>query len=293
MKTLPYYHVDVFSDKPFSGNGLTVFTESEGLSKEAMLRLTQEMRQFESIFLQRIDGTKVRAYIFTVGEELDFAGHPILGAAATLHDLYYPEEQKAEWEFVLNKKTVQVSTEKGEDSFKATMNQGQAEFGKELNDGETDWLMDAISLSKADLHPNCRPMIVSTGLPYLIVPLQRNGLQAKIRINDLEEKIRPLGAMFAGILDIPTLTIRTWDNFGSVEDIATGSLAGPSGAYLVKNGFQEPGTFIQLNQGIHLGRPSQLFVNVDMTNGQLSDVFVSGRVCKISQSTLLATRYLL
>ncbi|MFB9841925.1 PhzF family phenazine biosynthesis protein [Mucilaginibacter ginsenosidivorans] len=292
MKTLPYYHVDVFSDRPFSGNGLTVFTESEGLSKEAMLRLTQEMRQFESIFLQRIEGTKVRAYIFTVGEELDFAGHPVLGAAATLHDLYYPEKQKAEWEFVLNKKTVQVTTEKGEGSFKATMNQGRAEFGKELGETETDWLMDAISLNKDDLYEGCRPVIVSTGLPYLIVPLRRNGLQAKIRVNDLEEKIRQLGAMFVGILDIPTLTIRTWDNLGSVEDIATGSLAGPSGAYLVKKGFQSSGTQIQLNQGVHLGRPSQLFVKTGMSSGELSDVYVSGHVYKISQSILLAAKYL-
>src|SRR5260370_37901065 len=101
MKPIPYYHVDVFSDRPFSGNGLTVFTESEGLSKSAMLKLTQEMRQFESIFLQRIDSTDVRAYIFTCEEELDFAGHPVLGAAATLHDLYQPEKQKAEWQFTL------------------------------------------------------------------------------------------------------------------------------------------------------------------------------------------------
>lgn len=292
MKTLPYYHVDVFSDRPFSGNGLTVFTEAGGLSKEAMLRLTQEMRQFESIFLQQTGDTKVRAHIFTVGEELDFAGHPVLGAAATLHDLYYPGKQRAEWEFVLNQKTVQVTTEKGDESFKATMNQGRAEFGKELDDAETDWLMDAISLNRDDLYEGCRPVIVSTGLPYIIVPLRRNGLQAKIRVTDLEQKIRPLGAMFVGILEIPTLSIRTWDNLGSVEDIATGSLAGPSGAYLVKNGFRSSGTQIQLNQGVHLGRPSQLFVNAGMSNGELLDIYVSGHVCKISQSVLLAAKYL-
>ncbi|TAJ46411.1 MAG: PhzF family phenazine biosynthesis protein [Chitinophagaceae bacterium] len=45
-----YYHVDVFSKKPFSGNGLTVFTEIEKTDKSFMQMLTQEMRQFESIF---------------------------------------------------------------------------------------------------------------------------------------------------------------------------------------------------------------------------------------------------
>ena len=98
--------------------------------------------------------------------------------------------------------------------------------------------------------------------------------------------------MFIGILEIPTLSIRTFDNLGAVEDIATGSLAGPSGAYLVKSGFQKPNTLIQINQGANLGRPSQLFVKVEMTDGELADVYVSGGVCKISQSTLVAGEYL-
>ena len=292
MKTIPYYHVDVFADRPFWGNGLTVFTEAEGLSKTAMLKLTQEMRQFESIFLERIDANKVRAHIFTCEEELDFAGHPILGAAATLHDLYKSEQQKAEWEFILNKKTVNVITEVQEHSYKATMNQGQATFGQALNDDETKWLLDSINLNKDDLYPGCYPAIVSTGLPYLIVPLGKNGLQAKIRISDLEEKIRAIGAMFVGILEIPTLSIRTWDNLGLVEDIATGSLAGPSGAYLVKKGFQKSNSLISLKQGENLGRPSRLDVKVTTASVELGDIYVSGNVCKVSQSILLATEYL-
>jgi PhzF family phenazine biosynthesis protein len=79
---------------------------------------------------------------------------------------------------------------------------------------------------------------------------------------------------------------------GSVEDIATGSLAGPSGAYLVKKGFQKPNTVIKINQGENLGRPSQLFVEVTMNDGELGDVYVSGNVCKISKSDLLAGEYL-
>ena len=292
MKTIPYYHVDVFSEQHFSGNGLTIFTESEGLSKSAMLKLTQEMRQFESIFLHRIDVHQVRAHIFTCEEELDFAGHPILGAAATLHDLYHENEQKAVWSFILNKKTVSVTTGKGKHSFNATMNQGRAEFGRILNQSETHWLLDSIGLTEDDLYHGLYPVIVSTGLPYVIIPLQKNSLKAKIRIGDLEEKIRALGAMFIGILDIPTLSIRTFDNLGNVEDIATGSLAGPAGAYLVKNGFQKPDRTIGINQGANLGRPSKLFVKVGMNNDELTDVHVSGDVCKISQSVLLAYDYL-
>jgi predicted PhzF superfamily epimerase YddE/YHI9 len=68
--------------------------------------------------------------------------------------------------------------------------------------------------------------------------------------------------------------------------VATGSLAGPSGAYLVKYGLKEANKIIQLNQGGNLGRPSQLFVEVKAESGKITDVYVSGSIYKVSQSTL-------
>ena len=90
------------------------------------------MRQFESIFLQKKTSDKVRAFVFTCEEELDFAGHPILGAAAVLHDLNPSAEEKAEWEFELNEKNVTVTTERKGNIFEAVMNQGMAFFGKTI-----------------------------------------------------------------------------------------------------------------------------------------------------------------
>jgi trans-2,3-dihydro-3-hydroxyanthranilate isomerase len=284
MNKIPYYHVDVFTNVPLSGNGLTVFTETEGLSNVSMLKLTQEMRQFESIFLQRLDESSVHAKIFTCEEELDFAGHPILGAAATLHDLHRTGLKHSEWSFILNEKTVFVTVEKHEKSYHVSMNQGAAEFGKVLNQKETVWLLNSLSLTEDDLYPGLKPEVVSTGLPYLIIPLQKNGFDAKIRIADLGEKIGAFGSHFIGILEIPSSRIRSSDNIGQVEDIATGSLAGPAGAYLVKYGFRKTDTMIQFNQGENLGRPSQLFVEVKNENGKSADVHVSGHVVKVSQS---------
>src|SRR5689334_10945995 len=84
---LKYHHVDVFSSKPLSGNGVTVFHLRKALPATVMQELTREMRQFESIFvLQKARSQTVRAWVFTMEEELDFAGHPVLGAAAALHD---------------------------------------------------------------------------------------------------------------------------------------------------------------------------------------------------------------
>ncbi|MFA6456632.1 MAG: PhzF family phenazine biosynthesis isomerase, partial [Bacteroidota bacterium] len=233
-----------------------------------------------------ITDRKVRAFIFTCEEELNFAGHPVLGAAAVLHDLLQTSQQQEEWIFVLNEKEVSVTTQKKENHYEALMNQGKVEFGKILNAEETQIILDCMNLNADDLFPGCSPMVASTGLPYLLIPLQKNGLAAKITVPDLEKKMAPFKAKFIGTIEIPSLNIRTWDNAGTVEDAATGSLAGPVGAYLVQYGFKEADKIIQLHQGKNIGRPSQLFVTIKMQAGSITDVFVGGGVCKISQSML-------
>jgi trans-2,3-dihydro-3-hydroxyanthranilate isomerase len=79
MTNSTYFHVDVFATSPMTGNGLTVFLNTANWSVPAMQRLTREMRQFESIFLSEVSPSGATARVFTVDEELPFAGHPVLG----------------------------------------------------------------------------------------------------------------------------------------------------------------------------------------------------------------------
>ena len=82
---LSVHHVDVFTDRAMAGNGLAVVSSAISLGPDTMLRIAQELRQFETIFLfDAVDGG-AEARIFTPEEELGFAGHPVLGAAAVLH----------------------------------------------------------------------------------------------------------------------------------------------------------------------------------------------------------------
>ena len=97
---LKYHHVDVFSSRPLSGNGVTVFRLREALPSAVMQELTREMRQFESIFVfQEARSQTVRAWVFTMEEELDFAGHPVLGAAAALHEETMAGIREVSWTF--------------------------------------------------------------------------------------------------------------------------------------------------------------------------------------------------
>lgn len=292
MNAIPYYHVDVFSSEPFKGNGLIVFTETAGFTADTMQVLTREMRQFESIFLGEIEeigeanGNSVRARIFTCEEELDFAGHPVLGAAATLHDLHKRDEDKVEWTFELNVKTVSVITEKKGERYEAVMNQGKADFGRVLNEAETRSILAYIDAVPEDLYPGLYPTVVSTGLPYLIVPFSHHFFQAKIGAPGLQELLHSFGAQFIGLLDIEGRRIRTGTNDGSVEDIATGSLVGPACAFLVQHGLAKRDTIIKFGQGSNLLRESELYAALRTGGNNSMDVFVSGCVCKIASGIL-------
>src|SRR5271156_5616297 len=86
---LPFTQVDVFTSKPFEGNSLAVFTDGRGLSDDEMQAIAREMNLSETTFVlprdaavEREAGVRVR--VFTVSEELPFAGHPTLGTAFVL-----------------------------------------------------------------------------------------------------------------------------------------------------------------------------------------------------------------
>jgi len=241
IKQLRYRHVDVFSKTPLSGNGLTVFTNCEGLSTEAMQKIIQEMRQFESIFLfPTAESHRFLARIFTMEEELDFAGHPILGAACVLHEQIKNEEQKGKWVLELRAKTVSTTTLKKEKSYLATMEQGEPYFELPLELQKNSKLLRAFNLSEKDMHETLPLQVVSTGLPYLIIPVQSSLENVKVVTSELGQMLAEVGAKFAYILQVSQLEGRTWDNDGRVEDIATGSAAGPVGAYLIRHGIKQP-----------------------------------------------------
>lgn len=278
MAMMPYYHVDVFSDKPFSGNGLTIFPESQDLSKEQMQTLTREMRQFESIFLKKATDKTFDANVFTMEEELVFAGHPSLGAAALLHELHKPKEDTWDWMLRFPSKEIPIRTQRRPFGYQATMNQGPAEFGALLTSEQRREFLLALNLSESEVSTIYPLQVVSTGLPYLLIPVVSGFEQAQIRVTDLGERLTSIGAQFIGILDVQTLSIRTWDNLGQVEDIATGSLAGPTGAFLVNYGICPKNEEILIQQGKNLGRPSKLLTQVSASG----DVYVTGDVVMVA-----------
>jgi PhzF family phenazine biosynthesis protein len=251
-----------------------------------MLAIAGELKQFESIYLDRDkDRNRVRARIFTVEEELPFAGHPVLGAAAVLHDETPGAGDRADWTFALSGREVSVTTRRTGQAISASMDQGIAAFGPPLDPTEAAPFLAALGLDARTAHPRLPLQMVSTGLPYLIVPLAGDLGVARIQAPGFGALLATAGAKFVYVLDPVRREGRTWDNQGLVEDVATGSAAGPAGAYLVRHGLAGEGDGIRISQGARAGRPSELRVTARQEGNGLR-VTVAGEVVLIGAGLL-------
>lgn len=288
---LDYFIVDVFTDTALKGNGLAVVMDSVGLSAECMQSIAREFNLSETTFVERreaaVEQTEgVRVRIFTTQEELPFAGHPTLGTASVLK-LRAPEViRNSTLTLALNVGAVPVRFS-GEDLF-AEMTQRDPEFGAELNPAEVARLT---GLSMDDLDSALPPQVVSTGTAFAIVALRSSSALARLRVNQEEATgwLRQGGARWFYVLgpteeDSPAWRARMQFNGG--EDPATGSAAGCAISYLVQNGAVASGERIHVQQGVEMGRTSDLFLSAEMHSSRVGDVRVAGRTVLVAKGQL-------
>ncbi|WP_433518037.1 PhzF family phenazine biosynthesis protein [Nonomuraea sp. CA-143628] len=286
-----YYHVDVFSDRPFTGNSLAVFVDPPPLGESQMARLTQELRHFETIFVRTTDAPDVvHARVFDLMGELDFAGHPVLGAAAVLHEragVAYGEERH--WSFTLGARHVDVTT-RGDTAgqVSALLDQGRPELLPPTV--PRDPVAAALGLTAADLDDTLPPEVVSTGLRYLVVPVRDADVLARARIThpDFEGFLGGYGAQYVYVLDARAIEGRHWNNDGVLEDVATGSAAGCVAAYLMRHGRARDGQELSLAQGRFTGRPSRIAITAYGRPDAVERVTVGGGVSMVATGTLRA-----
>jgi trans-2,3-dihydro-3-hydroxyanthranilate isomerase len=281
--SLEFRHVDVFTDVPFAGNGLIVlFGSTASGPAEALFSVTGEMRQFELILADFQPETgQVPARIFTAEEELPFAGHPVIGAAAALHERHAADEPARSWVFVIAGREIAVRSRRTERYYEAEMNQGSPVLAAPLGDQDTARFAAALGLGADDLHE--LPMqVVSTGLPYLIVPVASGLGRARILAEDFEERLTGVGAKFVYVFDPDEREGRSWDNGGVAEDVATGSAAGPAAAFLAAHGLAAGDEEIVIFQGRFVGRPSVIAVTPD----DRGDLWVGGPVSPVARGVV-------
>jgi PhzF family phenazine biosynthesis protein len=290
MASLAYHHVDVFSAVAYAGNSVAVIVDPPPLTTAQLALITRELRHFESVFVQTgpADG-QARARVFDLAEELDFAGHPVLGTAAVLH-LATDAEPGAprDWTIGLKARSVQVRTiRRAAGHVSAVLDAGEPEFLATLPRSERPAVAAALGLTAADLDDGLPLEVVSTGLRYLVVPVRAGTLaRAGIRQADFAGFLDGYGAQFAYVLDAETMEGRHWNNDGILEDVATGSAAGCVAAFLLRHGRTGDGEERSLSQGRFTGRPSRLAITGYGSPDAVERVTVGGDVATVATGIL-------
>ena len=258
---VPFRLVDVFTPRPLAGNQLCVVPEPGQLDDAEMQAIAKEIGFSETTFVTEAAGDRYAMRIFTPGQELPFAGHPTLGTAFVL-----VSEGRVSTPATQVIAAGEIPVEVEVEANTARMTQLPAEFGPIFPD--RDLIASAIGLTTADLDPGRPVQTVSTGLPTTIVPVQ--SLEMLRRATRNEHLVGEAVAASGGrdlYLFAPTaegVTARMFDSeFGIGEDPATGSAAGPLGAYLAEYGDLGQTRSITIRQGEHVERPSVLRVEVD------------------------------
>ena len=297
---MKYLHYDVFTDTALEGNQLAVFLDGRGLSTARMQAIAQEMNFSESTFIlpSDVQGTDVRMRIFTPHNEMPMAGHPTIGSTFALATTGVIRPDMTRFVFGLNVGPTPVDLQwKGEALSFAWMTQLVPEFGPAI--AARGDVAAAIRLVEADLVPNLPIRQISCGVPFLYVPL-RNPETVDRAVSDAAG-FRRLKA--ATGIDLPIFLFALSEGgaresvysrmfapeFGVPEDPATGSASGPLGCYLVHHRLVtgDAATRILSLQGVAMGRPSRIHINITEQRGTIVDVKVGGTAVLAGRGELL------
>ena len=287
---IPFYQVDVFSNKLFEGNPLAVFLKGENFKEDQLQQVAREMNLSETTFVfppsQPDANFDVR--IFTPGKEIPFAGHPTLGTAFVLK--YAGLISSAKNNLILNFKTGLISVHLQDDGIILM----KTPAGKILQTfSNTKKVADTLGIKPNNIEPNLPIQTVTTGFPALLVPINSLGSMKEILL-DLP-LLKPLLKEVKADMIYP-FTRQTFDQENSIhargfapfigipEDPGTGSVASALGYYLYKKNSKEKRIIIE--QGYEMKRPSNIFVEIDAVEGSTIEIRVGGRVRLVFKGTL-------
>ena len=290
MRRYSFVQLDVFSARPLEGNALAVVTDGRGLQDSEMQALAREMNLSETTFIlprdsdvERERGVRVR--IFTVQEELPFAGHPTLGTAMALRAMQ-PDPRKVDSvavELNVGKIPVEFRQEPDGQVF-GEMRQRDPEFGA-VHAREDVARVTGFSLDELD--PNLPVQTVSTGVPFAIVPVRRLESLRRLRldINKVVEYVQKGDAKFLYFVTQETedaaARLHARMIFSSGEDPATGSAAGCAAAWMLRYGIARQDESALIEQGIEIKRPSRIFVRAGLDGQRVTNVRVGGHAVEV------------
>ena len=292
---------DVFTTSPTSGNPLAVVLDSGGLSTEDMQAIAREFNLSETVFVlpPRLPAHTAYVRIFTPLFELHFAGHPTVGAAIQLADDRI-SGAAADCDAL-------IVLEEGIGSIRVGVvgRRGHAPYAEfevpklpELAGAPAhdDRIASALGLAPQEIgSANHKPSQYDAGIPFTFVPVRDLDAMARAHIvaTHWEEAFRGSGGkvflycretihhhaafharMFAPLAGVP-------------EDPATGSAAAAFSAVIHRFDQLPEGTseFI-IEQGIEMGRPSEIKLEIEVSARRIKRVRIGGYACRVMRGKL-------
>ncbi|HWP35999.1 MAG TPA: PhzF family phenazine biosynthesis protein [Gemmatimonadales bacterium] len=283
MARYRFYQLDVFTRTPLAGNPLAVFPHANGLDATTMQSLAREMNLSETTFVTPSATATRRVRFFTPAAEIPLAGHPTIGTwwlLAETGEIELPQagEMRVTQETGAGVLPVDLSIAAGKVT-RAVMTQAHPAFGPTVDN--VAQLGTALGGDGRTVAPGPPPQVVSTALPQLMVPIRSlahlKALPSGGSGSALTQLLRSLGTdcamCFAMDAEMPGASVHCRmfaPGLGVIEDPATGSAAGALGAYLVRHALVKPQDGIArvtMEQGLEIGRPSIIHVEVRTDNG--------------------------
>ena len=273
-----YVVVDSFTDTPLHGNPVAVFFGADDLSADRMQRIAQEMNLSEVTFVLRpANGGDAHVRIFTPVNELPFAGHPLLGTAIALGETFPGD-------------VLRLETAMGVIGFELQRVGGRV-AAAQMEQPVPTWE----AFDRAD------ELLAALGIPAPDLPVEiyRNGprhvfvgLGSVAALSRVDPDHRALAAFPDMATNCFAGAGTSWRNrmfspaYGVVEDAATGSAAGPLFIHLARHGRIEYGRWIDIHQGVEMGRSALMRACADGSGDRVTAVRVAGAAVPVARGVL-------
>jgi len=291
MSDLDFVIVDVFAEQKYAGNQLAVFTQAQDLSDQQMQQIAQETHFSETTFIrsgrQADGGYAVR--IFTPGAEVPFAGHPTLGTAWVIRHILGNNDESIK----LNLRVGQIPVDVQDQLLWMTTR--PPVFGETL---PAEVIAPILRLDTTDLNERFPIEVVSTGLPFIFVPLKTLDAVKRVRLDADHLTQIVAGKDITNTIFVFCPETYSPDNqinarffapgYGIPEDPATGSANSCLAAYLVKHRYFDTSEIdVKVEQGIEIARPSRLYLKAKEGLDNAIQVKVGGKVQLIAKGQFL------
>ena len=303
MPNIPFLILDVFATGKYTGNQLAVCLDAGNLTDVQMQQIAREINFSETTFVMNSEAVNggYNTRIFTPTTELPFAGHPTLGTAfAIQQEIIKDAIDRVNLNYQVGQIPVDLNYLNGEPDI-LWMHQQQPKFYDAV---DVEMLAAVIGVSPTDIDARYPIEPVTTGLPFIVVPLKTLAAVSQAKLNlDLYNRIVANLPAQAILVFCPEtidpkrqLHVRVFTEcFGIPEDPATGSANGCLAAYLAKyQYFGSPKLDITVEQGVEMGRASLLYLRANYTPvGGASPlenncpVSIGGRVIKVAKGEFI------